>query len=324
MESRERVIQVIEHRKPDRIPLYGWVIFNLKDEIEAEWGSVAAFEDAYEFDLSHIFAQVQPYDRQTLRDVAAEGSKELEPEEVLDFPMTDPNDMSRYESAKNDVEHHKTQRGRFVYVQTPGCFEFFNGLFSIENHLMYLMLYEDELMALYDRLADWTIQFASNCLDLGVDMIHVSDDWGSQHSLLFSPEKWRTMVYPYHKKVADAVKKRGGYLSLHSDGNVNQALDGIVDIGYDVIHPYQESAGMDLGLFKSKYRDRFSIMGGLDVQTTVGFGKIDFLKTEIKRITDMFRDGGLILCTSHMIQAHCSMEELRIAFDTAYELVRHP
>ena len=47
-----------------------------------------------------------------------------------------------------------------------------------------------------------------------------------------------TLMYPYHKITCDAVRERGGYLSLHSDGNVTQVLDGIVELGYNVLHPF--------------------------------------------------------------------------------------
>ena len=161
-----------------------------------------------------------------------------------------------------------------------------------------------------------------NCLDLGVDMIHVSDDWGAQSGLMFSPKVWRELIFPYHKQVTDAVKARGAFVSLHSDGNVESVLDGIVELGFDVVHPYQESAGMDYGLYKSSYADKFVIMGGLDVQTTIGFGKLDFLRSEIERVLGLFADGGMLFCTTHFVQDHCSIEELTFAYDLVYEIVR--
>ena len=45
MLPRERVIKVINHEKPDRVPVYGWVSANLGDIINKEFGSVANFED---------------------------------------------------------------------------------------------------------------------------------------------------------------------------------------------------------------------------------------------------------------------------------------
>jgi uroporphyrinogen decarboxylase len=96
-------------------------------------------------------------------------------------------------------------------------------------------------------------------------------------------------------------------------------LDGVVKLGYNVVHPWQESAGMSLELFKKRYITHFTVMGGLDIQTTLGFGKVDFLRNEIRRIMNMFREGGLIFCTTHFVQEHCSIEELILAFDTIKE-----
>lgn len=320
MLPRERVIQTIKHGKPDRIPIYGWVKANLERQISEVFGSVEAFEDRYEFDYAHLFGGPPTFDEQVLRELRAEGP--IEPKSLIDAPMHDPNDMAAYKDVIDQIRHHKEQRGRFVYMQTPGFFEAMNGAFGIENHLAYLLMFENELHEVYRRQAEWTIQFANNCLDLGVDMIHVSDDWGAQNSLMFSPSIWRRLIFPYHKMVVNAVKRRGAFVSLHTDGNNMSVLDGIAELGYDVLHPFQESAGMDYGVYKSKYADRFVLMGGLDVQTTIGFGKLDFLKSEIKRVMGMFADGGLLFCTSHFVQNHCTMEELIFAFDTIYETAR--
>jgi len=320
--SRERVIEVIEHRKPDRVPVYGWLKANLTDQINVAFGSVEAFEDKYEFDFSHIFGGPASYDGEALKAMRAAGGGVIEPAALLDMELIDPDQDAPYEDIRLQVEHHKTQRERFVYVQTPGIFERLNGPFGIENHLMYLALYPDDLKEVYRRQAEWNQRFAMNCLDLGVDMIHVSDDWGGQGSLLFSPATWRELIFPNHKTTCDAVKARGAYLSVHSDGNVNQVLDGIVELGYDVVHPYQESAGMDFRHYLDTYRDDFVLMGGLDVQTTIGFGDYDRLRSDIERILGMFRDGGMLFCTSHYVQDHCTIEELVFAFDLIYETVR--
>ena len=246
----------------------------------------------------------------------------IDPPAALELPLTDPNETNAYGDVIAGVKHHKEERQRFVYVQTPGIFESLNGLFGIENHLMYLLMYPDELKEIYRRQAEWNRQFAMNCLDLGVDMIHVSDDWGAQNSLMFSESVWHEMIYPYHKITTEAVLARGALLSLHSDGNISSVVDGVIALGYRVLHPWQESAGMSLDVFKNQYRSRLTVMGGLDVQTTIGFGKLDFLRAEIRRVLTMFAEGGLLYCTSHFVQDHCSIDELVLAYDTIYKTVR--
>ena len=322
MLPRERVIEVIEHREPDRIPLYGWVRANLEGPITEAFGSVEAFEDRYEFDFAHLFGGPGPYPGQALEELRSELAGAIEPAALLQIPLNDPDDMGAYGGITDGIRHHKQERGRFVYVQTPGIFECLNGPFGIENHLGYLLLFEDELHQVYRRQAAWNQKFAHNCLDLGVDMVHVSDDWGGQHSLLFNPEVWWRLIYPYHETTCKSVKDRGAYLSLHSDGNNWDVVDGIVELGFDVYHPFQESAGMGYGRYLEHYRDDFVLMGGLDVQTTIGFGRPDFLQSEIERVMRTFADGSLLFCTSHFVQDHCSIEELTLAFDTAYEMSR--
>ncbi len=324
MLSRERVIETIRHGKPDRMPVYSWVKANLGPQITEAFGSVEEFEDKYEFDFAHLFGGPETYSGDELQRLRTQIGGQIDPPTLLDVQMCDPNNMSAYEPIINEIRHHKTERGRFVYVQTPGFFEAMNGAFGIENHLAYLLMYEDELHEIYRRQAEWSKTFINNCLDLGVDMIHVSDDWGAQNSLMFSPAIWRRLIFPYHKMLTDTVHARGAFVSLHTDGNNMSVLDGIVELGYDVVHPFQESAGMDYGVYKSQYADKFVIMGGLDVQTTIGFGKLGFLKSEIERVLGMFKDGGMLYCTTHFIQDHCSIEELTFAYDLIYEIVRRP
>ena len=321
MLSRERVIQTIRHQRPDRVPVYSWVRANLTEPIAARFGSVDAFEDRYEFDFAHLFGGPPTYAQDAFARFAGQP---LTPRQALEVPMTDPNNTAAYSAIVDGIRHHKEQRGRFVYVQTPGIFEPNNGVFGIENHLMYLALYEDDLHEVYRRQAEWNRAFAHNCLDLGADMVHISDDWGAQNALLFSPQTWWSLIYPYHKITTDSVKARGAFISLHCDGCFNSVLDGVLQLGYDVVHPFQESAGMDLSGFRERYRQRFTVMGGLDVQTTIGFGRLDALRADIRRVLDMFRDGGLLYCTTHFIQDHCSIDELVFAYDLIYETVRRP
>ena len=322
MLPRERVITVMQHGKPDRIPIYGMLRANLEEQITEAFGSVEDFEDKYEFDFAHLFGGPAPHPLEALKQLRQTLGRAIEPKDLLGVELGDPNNTAAYEDIRKQIRHHKEERGRFVYVQTPGIFECLNGPFGIQNHLCHLLTYEDDLHQVYRRQAEWNRTFAMNCLDLGVDMIHVSDDWGAQNGLMFSPDVWWRLIHPYHKITCDAVKGRGAYVSMHSDGNVNSVIDGIIDLGFDAFHPWQESAGMSYQTYKEKCAGDFVLIGGLDVQTTIGFGKPDVLKSEIERVMRTFANGNLLFSTSHYVQDHCTIEELTLAYDTIYELAR--
>lgn len=318
MNSTDLVKKTIMGENPGRTPIYGWVSANMSDKICAEFGSVAAFEDHYGFDLAHLFGGPSAFG-EAMKKLKAEVGQ-VTPEMLLDFKLGSPDNMEDYAGLAEQLEFHKGQRGRFCYVQTNGFFECYNGPFGIENHLMYLALYPDEIAEIYRRQAEWNMKFAEHCIELGADMIHVSDDWGAQNSLMFSPAMFREFVFPNHKKVADFVKSKGAFVSLHSDGCVASVLDDIVEIGYDVVHPYQENAGMSYDVYIDKYSDKFAILGGVCVQSTLGFGDIERLSSEISRVFSLLKSRRFICCTTHFVQEHCSVEELVAAYDLISEL----
>lgn len=321
MNSTERVRNAILGLPVDRQPIYGWVSANLSEPITEEFGSVENFEDHYEYDMAHIFAGPGPYKQEVLEQIAAE-NEELTPDLLVDVDFfTDPDDLSKYENLKTALAFHK-ERSRFCYIQTPGFFEAFNGVFGIENQLLYMAMYPEELEILYKRQAEWTVKFAGHCIDMGIDMVHISDDWGAQKEMMFSPKLWWEIIFPQMKRVVDYVHSRGCLASLHSDGCVMRVADGIVELGLDLVHPWQETAGMSYDTYLEKYSEKFAILGGICIQSVLGLVPQEQLEAEIRRVFRLLKGKRWICCTTHFVQEHCSMEDLKFAYDLIYKLAR--
>lgn len=320
MTGTERVRNTILGLPVDRQPIYGWVESNLKEQFAETWGSAREFEDHYEFDAAHIFGAPQPIEKKMIEKLREE-NEELTPDIVLEANLHVDPTVEMLSKVKKSFDYHKA-KGRFCYVQTPGFFEYFNHVFGIQNHLMYLILYRDELAELYRRQSEWIIKFADLCIDMGMDCIHISDDWGSQKDLMFSPELWRELVKPNLKRVIDHVHSRGVFVSLHSDGCIDRVTDELVEIGIDMVHPWQESAGMSYDTYLEKYSDKFAILGGVCVQTALGIMPREQLLGEIRRVFSKLRGKRWICCTSHFVQNHCAMDDLNAAYDLIYELAR--
>lgn len=321
MNSTERVRNAILGKAVDRQPIYGWVSANLTEELTEAFGSVAAFEDKYEYDAAHIFGGPNPFRKDVLNRIAAE-NEEMTPDLLLEADIfTSPDNMEDYRNIEEAIRFHK-KRERFCYVQTPGFFEPFNGVFGIENQLLWLALYPEELRELYARLAQWTLHFIDHCIDLGADMVHFSDDWGAQKDLLFSPTLWWELIYPNMKTVVDHVHSKGVFASLHSDGCINRVTDGIVQLGFDLVHPWQESAGMSYDTYLEKYADKFAILGGVCIQTLLGRADQPTLEKEIRRVFGKLKGKRWVCCTTHYVQNHCTVEDLCFAYDLIYRLAR--
>jgi len=318
--STQRVYAAITGQKVDRTPIYGWVSANLSDELTAAYGSVAAFEDKYEFDAAHIFGGPATYGGADY-EAARAAAEEFTPDILLDVAQNSPDNIADYENIRAAIAHHK-ERGRFCYVQTPGFFEQYNGYFGIENQLCYLLMYPDEIAELYRRQRDWTKKFADHCIELGADMIHISDDWGAQRGLMFSPELWRTLIFPNLADVVAHVHKAGALCSLHSDGCIADVVDGVVEAGIDCAHPWQEAANMPYSLYLDKYQDKLALLGGVCIQTTLGFGDYKRLEAELRRVFGLLRGKRWICCTTHFVQQHCTIDELAFAYDLIYKLAR--
>ena len=317
MTSRELVLRTMKGEYCGRTPVYGWVRFELEKPITERFGSVENFEDHYRFDLAHIFGGPWAFGK------CLEGlTGPITPEMLLDIPF-DPIHTEDYEGLIQSMAHHR-QRDRFCYVQTPGIFEALNSVFGIENHLLYMALCPEELTEVYRKMADWNIENGKNLLDLGVDGIHVSDDWGSQRSMLFSPQMFRDMIFPCHKRMLTEFKKGDALVSLHSDSCIRHVLDDVVELGYDFIHPWQESAGMPYDLYLQKYQDKFGILGGVCIQTTLGFGDIPRVDSEIRRVFSLLKGKRWACCTTHFVESTCSMDELCYAYDLIRRLADEP
>ena len=81
MNSTERVRNIILGNEVDRQPIYGWVS-KLYEDIIQKYGSVAAFEDHYEFDMAHIFGGPRTFKKETLEKILEEDYGRLS-EELL-------------------------------------------------------------------------------------------------------------------------------------------------------------------------------------------------------------------------------------------------
>jgi uroporphyrinogen decarboxylase len=322
MNSKERVLATIHHRPTDRTPLDCWLYQKQFVELlEAEYGPRHKFLDEFNIDL---FTGFVPWPNQLGRIVDVTELENVELENArdpwwLNYAAWNP------DFAGVSVQEAVAQYGdrRAIVAHLWGIVESTSSFLGIEGCWANLGLEPDLMRAWFDRLADWLGDLAESCIDVGVDIITLSDDWGSNQNMLFSPRMWRRMIAPYASRVVRRIRDRGIPVNLHSDGYIMDIMDDIVDMGYSVLHPVQESAGMDPRIVKQEYGHKLVIYGSLDVvDGLLGRDGEDLANYIVKHFEVYAPGGGFIFNTGHFVQPDVPPQRLIGAYTLANELAR--
>ncbi len=188
------------------------------------------------------------------------------------------------------------------------CFDRGIDLMGYENFLSGLML---ERSAVSDILRNWAVGnrlyaevIASKRLS---PAIMVCDDIAFSGGLFASPEIMRKVFVANLKYVIEPFKWAGIKVLFHSDGNLYEILDDLVEVGIDGLHPIEPKAGMSLTEVKQKYANpaaprRLILLGNVCVATTLPRGTPEDVEREVKECIEVGAPGGgyFVACSSMM------------------------
>ena len=191
----------------------------------------------------------------------------------------------------------------------PGFYETSQKLRGYENLACDLLIDREFVAALYDRLFELQKKFFKNYLgEVGkyVQVIGYADDLGMQDRPQISPEVYREVIKPYHRKIFKFIHEQADVkILLHCCGSIFPLIDDLIDAGVDILNPVQTRAkGMDPVKLKETFGDRIIFWGGIDEQYVLPYGSKEEIEAEVeKMIGIMGRNGGYILGPGHNIQA---------------------
>lgn len=137
-------------------------------------------------------------------------------------------------------------------------------------------------------------------------MVHTGTDFGSQCSLLISPDTYRELFKPFHAMVNEWIHKNTEWKTfVHTCGAVYDLIPDIIDAGFDIINPVQVSAtGMGAQRLKDAYGDKLTFWGGgCDPQNTLVNGTAEDVYQETKaNAAILSENGGYIGGNVHNLQ----------------------
>ena len=106
-----------------------------------------------------------------------------------------------------------------------------------------------------------------------------------------SPAAFRDYVVKYDKPMVEAIQANGGYVRIHSHGNLYEILDEIASMGADGLDPVEPppQGNVELGYVRQKYGKQLVLFGNLEVSDLENLPTDEFaekIKTAIEQGTE--------------------------------------
>jgi uroporphyrinogen decarboxylase len=152
----------------------------------------------------------------------------------------------------------------------------------------------------------------------GYDCLHSGDDVANQNAMMFSPDLWREVLKPRWARVYAAARaiKPDIHIWYHSDGNVTDILDDLVEIGVTILNPVQPEC-MDPLAIRKRFGKRLAFDGCVGTQTTFPFGTADDMRRTVRELGEALdaRHGGLMLSPTHVLEPEVPPENVVAFFE---------
>ena len=327
MNSRERVLTVLEGGIPDRVP---WLENYISNEVAA---GVLGRDDFVRCNYSQIIRtpgmtrippelpEVLPLDgisydfapprfaRTRLlngQEHVTEGLiKTPEDLQLLDR-LPDPDDEALYRGAE---EYLSRWRGELAAIGTirSGPSNTYLSM-GIECFCLELVDRPEFVREILGRFSDWTRRVAGNMLELGFDLFWIPDDIGFGSSPMISPAHFREFCVPAMKNVIEVLDRPVVY---HSDGNIMPLMDDILRLGVDGVANF-EPGPMDIEEVKRQYGDRVTLIGNIDLHYTLTVGTPEETRAEVRRRIEALKPGGrYILASANSLPRYVKPENVK-------------
>lgn len=314
MTVKENYIRAISFTYPDHVP-YEPVVQWLRYEGDMMWMGESGF-DPWGVGWESVLDDFVPMPKvNPLKDW----------DKVETFPMPDPADFRLREDARYLLKTANREEILLFALQPHlflerGCY-----LAGMERMLEALVSEPEATQILLHRLADYQAGIAQRFLEEvpDIDGVQLGDDYGSQRALMISPDVWRRAIKPHLRRIVQAYREKGKFVSLHSCGHLTEIMEDLIEVGLHIVNPVQARAN-DLDEWGRRFGGRIVFHGGVDTQWTLVWGTPEDVRREVRlRMRQLAGDrGGFIIAPDqHMVIPEANMLAL---YEEAARSGRYP
>lgn len=313
MNGKERILKTLAFDGPDRIPLDLWVLPAARMEYG---GKLDELLDRHERDIvslvgpfDHGFTK-EYYEYGTFRDPWGSVWTNIQPGIIGEVknPVFEEYDgidsytapteqfVKEWEGYKDNIAEQiakAREDGKFIIGGWISIFERLQYLRGTENLYCDIALEEEDMSVLIEHVMGFQRVYLKKWLEMDIDAVTFGDDWGSQQSLLISPEQWKIIFKPLYKELIDMIKAAGKKVFFHSDGYILDLYPEFIELGVDALNSQLWCMGVEK--VAEKYAGKITFWGEISRQTTLPNGTPQEIRECVKKMKNLlYKNGGLI------------------------------
>jgi len=172
---------------------------------------------------------------------------------------------------------------------TPRPFEQLQFMRGTANLYMDLMDPPKGFLDFLEKMHDFYCRLLRKWAQTDVNSLNFMDDWGSQRSLLISPELWRKYFKPMYRDYIDIAHSAGKKIHMHSDGYTLDIIPDLIDMGLDAFNTQIFCIGIDkLKQFKGK----LTFWGEICRQKLLPYGTVADIEHAVTEVYKTLWDNG--------------------------------
>lgn len=197
------------------------------------------------------------------------------------------------------------------------------GIRGVEEWYVSTVLRKDYICEVFERQCEIGLKnlaLVKEAVGDCIDVIFITGtDFGTQRGPFISPDAYRDLYQPVHKRVCDWIHANTGWkIFIHTCGGIRPLIPDMIESGFDILNPVQCSAeGMDPHGLKDDFGDRITFWGGgVDTQQALPFGKPDEVYNQVgERIRIFNHGGGFVFDAIHNVQTGTPVENFMAMMD---------
>lgn len=252
-------------------------------------------------------------------------------EEIKRYRFPDPVDPARFRGLEEKARSLYESTGYGLVSGPIICLDYIRWILrGLQESVMDTAEDSPAQDYLLDAILEWQMAFGGALLEeIGehIEFFWVGDDWGGQGGPFYSPETFRKVFKPrIARLIAHLKTKTEAKCAYHCCGSVRWAMEDMIDMGVDILHPLQPNAAgnEDTGSIKREFGERIGFHGGTNNQGLFHGDRDPLLADTLGRLRDLAPGGGYIFSSGHNIQANMPPGNLLAFFESAREYGRYP